>query len=120
MTWSISKDFPFSASHVLDTLPPEHKCSRQHGHNYIVRVTLTSDVLDSDGFVLDYGDMADFKRLIDECYDHRHLNDLGLTRPPTAEVLAKEFFMHAQEMFGTLVEMVGVSETPNTWAWYSA
>lgn len=118
MSWSISKDFDFSASHVLDRLPAEHKCSRLHGHNYIARLIVSSDQLDSYGFVLDYGDMDAFKQHIADRFDHRHLNDLGLIGPPTAEVLAHHLYFAARDMYGELVEMVGVSETPKTWAWY--
>jgi 6-pyruvoyl-tetrahydropterin synthase len=40
MTYTISKEFAFSAAHHLNGLPPSHPCSRVHGHNYVVRVVL--------------------------------------------------------------------------------
>ena len=123
MTWSIDKEFHFSASHQLEGLPEGHQCGRLHGHNYIVRVQLESEVLDGVGFILDYAALAPIKRLIDDTLDHRHLNDalgaeLGNT---TAEKMA---WWLAQEA-GTLLDLpdhvrvsVGVSETPKTWAWW--
>ena len=38
--YTIAKTFYFSASHVIGGLPPEHPCSRLHGHNYEVEVIL--------------------------------------------------------------------------------
>ncbi|WP_312879641.1 6-pyruvoyl trahydropterin synthase family protein [Actinomadura luteofluorescens] len=39
--FTIGKRFDFEAGHQLPGLPPEHKCSRQHGHSYEVEVILT-------------------------------------------------------------------------------
>ena len=116
--FSISKDFSFAASHQLNGLPDGHKCGRMHGHGYVVRVTLTSDHLDSHGFVLDYGDLAPFGAWINGNLDHRHLNDV-LPVQPSAELIAQ--FLHqvlTQEVAippGVRVA-VAVSETPKTWA----
>ncbi|RWP82168.1 MAG: 6-carboxytetrahydropterin synthase QueD, partial [Mesorhizobium sp.] len=38
----ISKEFHFSASHQLTSLPPNHQCARLHGHNYVVVVQLSA------------------------------------------------------------------------------
>ena len=122
MTYTIEKDFAFSASHVLDGLPEGHQCGRLHGHNYVVRLRLTGDRLLPVGFLFDYGDLAPFKNLLDSTLDHRHLNDV-MSDNPTAEALAK----HLARIAGGLLDLpkglavsVGVSETPKTWAWYTA
>lgn len=119
--WQISKDFKFSASHQLIGLPEGHQCGRVHGHNYIVRVTLASNRLDSHGFVLDYGELKPFSTWIDETLDHRHLNDV-IDLQPSAELIA----VHLAAMVRRLAPLpprctvkVAVSETPNTWAEYS-
>lgn len=116
MRYTITKQFAFSASHVLDGLPAGHQCARLHGHNYVVEVELAADTLDDRGFVVDYGDLGWFKRLLDDQLDHRHLND-AVAVHPTAELLA-------QWLFGVLrarhhqAAAVRVSETPKTWAEY--
>lgn len=118
MTYTISKDFAFSASHVLDHLPDDHPCARLHGHNYVVRVEITADRLDDRGFVLDYARLDPFGRFIADRLDHRHLNDV-LTVPPTAEHLA--YFLAGIPGWTAPVSgrvAVGVSETPKTWAWW--
>lgn len=86
MSYRISKRFEFSASHILHGLPEGHQCGRLHGHNYVVEVELEGDT-DPVGFVLDYGELAGFKRWIDATLDHRHLNDV-MDENPTAEHLA--------------------------------
>lgn len=114
--YQIEKRFAFSASHQLITLPPDHQCSRLHGHNYAVIVTLESHDLNEHGFVVDYGDLAPFAQLLKEKYDHRHLNDLMVT-PPTAENLARLFWYWCVGRWPQVIA-VSVSETENTWARY--
>ncbi len=88
----ITKEFHFSASHQLTGLPADHQCARLHGHNYIVEVELSAPELNQHGFVRDYHELAPFKRYIDDCFDHRHLNDVLGHDQSTAETLARHFF----------------------------
>jgi 6-pyruvoyltetrahydropterin/6-carboxytetrahydropterin synthase len=121
VTYTISKTFEFSASHQLSGLPAGHQCARLHGHNYVVRLELAADHLDTTGFVLDYGDLKPFKTWIDEHLDHRHLNDQFGTSNPTAEHLAHELHRIAYDVLpipATVRVAVAVSETPKTWAEY--
>lgn len=115
--YAISKEFAFSASHVLDGLPPDHQCGRLHGHNIVVRVTLASDTLDEVGFVLDYGALAPLKDHIDASFDHRHLNDM-VDFNPTAENFCHYLYTWCERL-GWPVQMVEWSETPKTWASFS-
>ena len=115
--YRISKEFHFSASHQLDHLPDGHQCARLHGHNYIVRVTLASESLNEDGFVIDYGELEPVKRFIDEKLDHRHLNEIYPRMKTTAELLARDIFEKCAALWDC-VESVSVSETPKTWAEY--
>jgi 6-pyruvoyltetrahydropterin/6-carboxytetrahydropterin synthase len=114
--YQISKQFHFSASHILHALPEGHPCSRLHGHNYIVELVLESDTLDERGFVVDYGDLSPFGHMLDEELDHRHLNDV-FPFNPTAENIACSLFEWAKAHWPQVVA-VRVSETPKTWAEY--
>lgn len=114
--YRISKEFHFSASHQLGNLPADHQCARLHGHNYIVVVELAAMELSADGFVRDYQDLSDLKSYIDECFDHRHLNDV-LEGPSTAERLAQHFHDWCLARWPE-TSAVRVSETPKTWAEY--
>lgn len=121
MMATISKDFTFSASHQLGSLPHGHQCARLHGHNYIIRVGIEGEV-DHRGFVVDYGDLAGFGRYVDRSLDHRHLNEV--VDQPTAEriayhlvgILRKEVTPLCSNGHHPLAISIAVSETPKTWA----
>lgn len=114
--FEIRKQFEFAAAHHLPHLPEGHKCARPHGHNYIVEIVLQSELLNRDGFVVDYGDLDPLKRMIDERFDHRDLNT-WFPGPTTAENLAQYFYAWCKSQWPQTVE-VRVSETPKTWAGY--
>lgn len=121
MSWQISKEWHFSASHQLKGLPDDHQCARLHGHNYILTVRLRSNTLQEPGFVMDYGEMTWAKEWVDQM-DHRHLNDLFRFNP-TSENIVQHFWMGARakldELNLTHIKAdIGLSETPKTWAWY--
>ncbi|MGH3916114.1 MAG: 6-pyruvoyl trahydropterin synthase family protein [Pseudonocardiaceae bacterium] len=112
--FTISKAFDFSASHELRLLSEMHKCTRNHGHNYVVTLTLTADRLNEYGFVTDFGDLAPFGDYLKATFDHRLIND-QVDFHPTSELLAFHFgrwFIDNLEphIHGRLVS-VRVSET---------
>jgi len=115
--YRISKEFHFSASHQLSSLPDDHQCARLHGHNYIVVVELESETLNQNGFIRDYFELTPLKKYIDEEFDHRHLNDILGHDKTTAECLAKHFFDWCKTRIPE-TSSVKVSETPKTWAEY--
>jgi 6-pyruvoyltetrahydropterin/6-carboxytetrahydropterin synthase len=117
MSFTIAKQFEFSASHIIGGLPQDHPCSRLHGHNYLAQVELRSDTLNQVGFIRDYHELTELKVFINKTIDHRHLNDvLGHDRT-TAEEIARYFFEWCKARWPE-VSAVRVSETPNTWAEY--
>lgn len=116
--YKISKEFSFSASHILEGLSTDHPCSRLHGHNYTVTVHLEAEDLDSVGFVKDYRQLDNVKKYIDDNLDHRHLNDV-YDFNPTAERLAKHLYDLFIECIPQL-KAVEISETPKTTAIYEA
>lgn len=116
--YRITKQFSFSASHILDHLPEDHPCARLHGHNYVVEVVLESSELNGDGFVRDYGELDPLKRFIDGSLDHRHLDDeLPEGMVSSAENIARYLYDFAAARWPE-VAAVRVSETPRTWAEY--
>lgn len=119
MGFRISKEFHFSASHVLEGLYAGHPCGRLHGHNYVIELELSasSSELTSVGFVRDYGDLGKFKHWLDDEVDHRHLNEILVDRNPSAENIAVWIWDRWSEHYPELTA-VRVSETPKTWAEY--
>lgn len=116
MPFTIARRYSFSASHQLLGLPEGHKCSRLHGHNYDVELLLSSDELDENAFVFDYGEMSCFGDFLNRTLDHRHLNDV-LPFQPSAENLARWLLDKARESW-PMATAARVSETPGTWAEY--
>ena len=114
--YKISKQFAFSASHILDQLPEDHPCARLHGHNYVVTIHLRSEELNEFGFVRDYRDLKFVKEFLNNTLDHRHLNDI-IPYHPTAENIAHYLFDIFSEKLPELYA-VEVSETPKTSAIY--
>jgi 6-pyruvoyltetrahydropterin/6-carboxytetrahydropterin synthase len=113
----IWKQFKFSASHQLEGLPKDHQCSRLHGHNYLVELELAGP-LNGIGFVRDFGELKEFKAIIDDVLDHRHLNDI-VPFNPTAEALAEWLLLAAQVVYPEAVA-VRVRETDTSWAEFRA
>jgi 6-pyruvoyltetrahydropterin/6-carboxytetrahydropterin synthase len=110
--YKISKQFAFSASHILDLLPEGHPCARMHGHNYVITVHLQASTLDKFGFVQDYKALKIVKEYIDATLDHRHLNDV-LPTHPTSENIARFIYERFKPEIPELYA-VEVSETPQT------
>ncbi|GIG57165.1 6-carboxy-5,6,7,8-tetrahydropterin synthase [Longispora fulva] len=119
--YTISKEFRFEAAHRLTSLPPEHQCSRPHGHSYRVRVELGSEELTGPGFVADFGELAFFGSYLAAAFDHRDLNTV-LSFEPTSERLAKYlagwFIDAAPPHLDGLLRSVTVMETATSSATY--
>ena len=73
-----------AGSHQL-SLSYESKCSRLHGHNWVITVFLASAKLNADGMVLDF---KRIKEVVHSYLDHGNFNDL-LPFNPTAENIAE-------------------------------
>lgn len=133
----VTRKFRIDAGHRLKN--HKGKCQHLHGHSYEFVCTFTSDEIDEDGMVVDFGILkASIGKWLDENWDHTLLLQRGdlllptlfmtgervcvLDVPPTAENLAKLFAQKVQELLRDLCELrllsVRVYETPNCWAEY--
>ena len=84
----IYKEFTFEAAHRLPNVPPEHKCSRLHGHSVHVRLCVVGDVDAHVGWVMDF---AEIKSAFDPMLrrlDHYYLNEIEGLENPTSERVA--------------------------------
>ena len=81
----ITKRIEIAGSHFL-TLPYPSKCSRMHGHNWIITIHCRARELNADGMVADF---SLIKAEITEQLDHRCLNDI-VPFNPTAENIAEK------------------------------
>lgn len=91
MIATLSKCFTFDAAHCLPKLGPTHKCHRLHGHTYEVEF-VHRGVVDENGFVIDYDDIAATWSHLHNALDHRYLNEIdGLETPSTENLCAWMF-----------------------------
>jgi 6-pyruvoyltetrahydropterin/6-carboxytetrahydropterin synthase len=67
----LRKTFRFEASHIL----PKHKgkCSRLHGHSWVLHVFVEGTIDEETGFVMDYAEISSTVKPLVESLDHRHL-----------------------------------------------
>jgi 6-pyruvoyltetrahydropterin/6-carboxytetrahydropterin synthase len=79
----VSKRLEISAAHFL-TLNYVSKCSRIHGHNWIVTVYCRAKELNENGMVVDF---TKIKEIVIGQLDHACMNDI-LPCNPTAENIA--------------------------------
>ena len=80
----VSKRMEIAGCHRL-SLPYESRCTRMHGHNWIVTVHCKSKTLNNEGMVVD------FKHIKDKIHTYLHhgnFNEL-LDFNPTAENIAR-------------------------------
>lgn len=80
----VAKTMEIAGCHQLKLSYPS-KCSRLHGHNWIVTVYCKAEQLNSDGMVCDF---SFIKKKIHGYLDHGYFNEL-LPFNPTAENIAK-------------------------------
>jgi 6-pyruvoyltetrahydropterin/6-carboxytetrahydropterin synthase len=81
--------YHIEAARRLPNLPPEHPCSRLHGHSFRVEVRVSGEVDEQTGWVMDFADVdRAFQPLLNRL-DHRCLNDIEGLENPTSENLAR-------------------------------
>ena len=85
----ITKRIEISAAHRL-TLDYESKCTRLHGHNWIITVHCRAEELDANGMVTDF---THIKNVVTDKLDHTVLNEV-VPFNPTAENLARWICEH--------------------------
>jgi len=114
---TIAKSFTFDAAHRLERLPETHKCHRMHGHTYTVELQLSGEP-NSNGFVVDYADMAEAWQPIHDLVDHRVLNEVRGLEIPSTEVIVEWIFHKLVDhpVIGPLLAAVVVKESSTTWA----
>jgi len=106
----IFKRFQFEAAHRLPNVPPDHKCARLHGHSFQVEIHVSGSAEEPSGWVLDFAQIAQAFRPIDEQLDHRYLNEIEGLENPTSENLARWIWQRIQHSLPGLCKII-VQET---------
>ncbi len=82
-------EFKFEAAHRLPKVPAGHKCARLHGHSFVVEVAIVGEVNPATGWVIDFGELYDIWKPLENRLDHNYLNEIPGLENPTSELLAK-------------------------------
>lgn len=82
------KDFRIEAAHRLPNVGDGHKCARLHGHSFVIRIHIKGPVVEPQGWVQDFADVAAAFAPLHDMLDHRYLNDVQGLENPTSENLA--------------------------------
>jgi 6-pyruvoyltetrahydropterin/6-carboxytetrahydropterin synthase len=80
--------FSINSARRLPKLPPEHICSRLHGHTFMIEIHVRGNVDPNTGWVLDFSDIDAPANEIKDALDHRYLNDVPGLSNPTSECVA--------------------------------
>ncbi len=121
----LTRSYSFAASHRLHSprLGEEEnwrtygKCNNPygHGHNYVVKVTVSGPVEASTGMVADLGELDRYvEREVLETFDHKYLNEEVAAfrdRVPTTENICIEIYNRLQAFPGARLERVRLEET---------
>lgn len=120
--YTVSAQAHYDAAHFLRNY--EGKCSRLHGHRYVVEVALQATELDDSGIAFDFIDLKKALRGIADELDHENLNELPQFQDveTSAENQAKYFFEELRRRLpvpmanGLLYARIW--ESPTQWAQY--
>lgn len=120
--YKLTVESGFSAAHRLINYPGA--CSNLHGHNWKVKLTISSGELDEAGMVID---LMELKNYLDEClqqFDHHLINKVEPFDAinPTSENLARFIYEWIGDRLPEKIsiETVQVLETENFSVSYSA
>ncbi len=110
----------FEAAHRLADYPG--KCSRLHGHNWRVEVTVAGPGLDGLGMLVDFRVLKQEVSRVIETLDHYYLNEIEPFRTvnPTAENIAAYVYRELAGRLpaGVTMKAAKVWESPHSAAVY--
>ncbi|MGE4594047.1 MAG: 6-carboxytetrahydropterin synthase QueD [Gammaproteobacteria bacterium] len=112
----------FASAHSLRNYPGD--CSRLHGHNWGVEVSVCSEVLSDMGIAIDFREIKNQTKSVAKRLDHQYLNEIPPfdVLNPTAENIAKYIFDEVGLLINTKdvkVKEVTIWETARSAVTYS-
>ena len=110
---NVFKTFTIEAARSLPNLPDGHPCKNIHGHSFKITITVTGNVDNKTGFVMDFGDIDEtFNPLLSKL-DHSYLNNIeGLENPSSENVCQWIWERLAPSLPG--LSQIDIKETDST------
>jgi len=84
----VFKSFTVEAAHRLPNVADTHPCARVHGHSFVIELWVGGVIGGRSGWVIDFADIIEAFRPLNDQLDHRMLNDIDGLSNPTSENLA--------------------------------
>lgn len=106
----LTKEFRFEAAHSLPCVAPGHKCGRLHGHSFRVEVTVRGAVDPRTGWLMDFAELKEKFRPLEDQLDHRLLNEVEGLENSTSENIARWIWVRLKREVPALFEIT-VHET---------
>ncbi len=106
----IFKEISIEAAHWLPNVPEGHKCRRMHGHSFRIEIHVEGALDEKLGWVMDFADLKDAFRTVEDQLDHRCLNEVEGLENPTSENLARWIWVRLKPTLPALSKVV-VRET---------
>lgn len=98
----VVKEFRFEAAHVLPLHPG--KCSRLHGHSWLMRVGVRAPINPKTGFVIDFIDLKALVQPLIDVWDHSFLGAHGSLQ--SSEETDAKFYSSAFDGYPTSENLV--------------
>ena len=120
--YTVSAQAHYDAAHFLRNY--EGKCSKLHGHRYVVEAAIQASELDDSGIAFDFIDLKKVLRALADELDHENLNELPQFQEAetSAENQARWFFESLRSRLpGPMADglvYARVWESPTQWAQY--
>ena len=123
---TLTRRYSFCSSHRLIGMRERHKCSRLHGHNYTLEVTVSGPL--ENGLIVDTADLDVCLGPVLARLDHNDLNELAkeggpaaiLAQPSVENIVAYLWaalaFLRRDSTKGYQLEQLRVYENERTWA----
>ena len=102
----VYKTFAFAAAHRLPNVPKGHKCAAMHGHTFAVEIYVRGPLQATEGWVIDFADIAAAFEPLRDVLDHACLNDIEGLENPTSERLAQWVWKRLQPALPHLSRIV--------------
>jgi len=109
----IFKEFSIEAAHWLPNVPEGHKCRRLHGHSFRIEIYAEGPVDAMLGWVMDFAELKQVFRAVEDQLDHRCLNDVAGLENPTSENIARWIWNRMKPALPALHKVV-IRETCTT------
>ena len=107
------KEYKIHSARFLSKLPPDHPCSKMHGHTFFVKLLLSGNPDPENDFIIDFYELDKiFEGHIFKVLDHSILNDIEGLESPTTENIAKWIYDKLKSIL-PIIDSVSVTEGEN-------